>query len=98
MKNDEKVYMRLKNLQQQVSEWVEVYYKHLLKLANCFQVKVIDVFFTTNFKPCLQPYFRLVTIGMIRDTLIRHKEVTYEETLVEISQNVTTPFTTTCDL
>jgi len=78
MKNDEKVYMRLKNLQQ-VSEWVEVYYKRLLKLANFFQVKVIDVFFTTNFKLGLQPYFRLVTIGMIRDTLIRHKEVTCEE-------------------
>jgi hypothetical protein len=33
MKNDEKVYMQLKNLQQ-VGKQVEVYYEHLLKLAN----------------------------------------------------------------
>jgi hypothetical protein len=31
MKNDEEIYMELKNLQQQVGEWVEVYYEHLLK-------------------------------------------------------------------
>jgi hypothetical protein len=34
VKNDEKVYMQSKNLQQQVSEWVEVYYECLFKLAS----------------------------------------------------------------
>ncbi len=34
MKNDEEVYMQLMNFQQQVGEWVEVYYKRLLKLNN----------------------------------------------------------------
>jgi hypothetical protein len=89
VKNDEKVYMQLKNLQQQVSKWVEVYYKGLLKLANCLQVKTINVFFTINFKVGLQPYFRLATIGMMRDTLIKHKEVTCEENeLVITNYNV----------
>jgi len=46
----------------------------LLKPANNLQVKVIDVFLTTIFKTSLQPYFRLVTTSMTRDTLIKHKE------------------------
>jgi hypothetical protein len=81
VKNDEKFYMQLRNLHQQVGEQVEVYSKHLLKLANCLQVKAIDVFFTTIFSIGLQPYFILTTIGMTRDTLIKHKEVImiYEE-------------------
>jgi hypothetical protein len=81
MKNDEKIYMQLKNLQQQDGEWVEVYYKHLLKLAKCLQVKATNVFLITNFKASLQPHLRLATIGMTRDTFIKHKEVvmTYEK-------------------
>jgi hypothetical protein len=50
MKNDEKVYMQFKNLQQQDGEWVEVYYEPLLKLAMCLQVNAINVFVITNFK------------------------------------------------
>ncbi len=34
VKNDEKAYMQLWNIQQQIIECVEVYYEHLLKLAN----------------------------------------------------------------
>jgi hypothetical protein len=75
MKNDEKVYMQLKNLQQQDGEWVEVYYELLLKLATCSQINIINVFFITNFKANLQPYLKLATIGMTRDTFIKHKEV-----------------------
>jgi hypothetical protein len=41
VKNDEKIYMHLKNLQQQVGKRVKVYYKHLLKLANYLLVKVL---------------------------------------------------------
>jgi len=64
----------LKNLQQQVGEWVDIYYEGLLKLANYLQVKVIGVFLTMIFKASLQPYFELATICMTRDTLIKHKE------------------------
>jgi hypothetical protein len=53
----------------------------LLKFAKCLQVKAINVFLITNFKTSLQPYFKLATIGMTRDTLIKHKEfvMIYEE-------------------
>jgi hypothetical protein len=54
VKNDEEVYMQLKNLQQQVSERVEVYYECLLKLANYLQVKTTNVFSTNIFKSSLQ--------------------------------------------
>ncbi len=50
MKNNEEVYMRLWNIQQQTIECVEVYYEHLLKLINCLQGKTIDVFFTIIFR------------------------------------------------
>jgi hypothetical protein len=82
MKNDEKVYMQLKNLQQQDGKWVEVYYEHLLKLVTCLQVKAINVFLLQISKQSLQPYLRLATIGMTRDTFIKHKKVVliYEKT------------------
>jgi len=35
VKNDKKIYIQLRNLQQEVGEWVEIYYEHLLKLVNC---------------------------------------------------------------
>jgi hypothetical protein len=50
MKNDEKIYMQLKNLQQQDGEWVEVYYELLLKLATCSQINAINVFFYYKFQ------------------------------------------------
>jgi hypothetical protein len=58
--------MQLKNIQQQVGEQIEVYYKCLLKLVNCLQVKTIDVFLTTILKASLQPYFKLAIVGMTR--------------------------------
>jgi len=66
----------LKNLQQQVGEWVEVYYECLLKLTNYLHVKTTDVFFTTIFKIGLLPYLTLTTGGVKRDTLMEHKEAT----------------------
>ncbi len=63
-----------KNLQQEIGEWVEIYYKSLLKLANCSYVKATDVFYTTIFRTCLQPYLRLAIIGITKDTLIKHKK------------------------
>jgi hypothetical protein len=47
----------------------------LIEIANCLQVKTIDVFLTIVFRIGLLPYFRLITIGMKQDTLIEHKEV-----------------------
>jgi len=35
MKNDEEIYMQLRNLQRQIGKWVEVYYERLFKLINC---------------------------------------------------------------
>jgi hypothetical protein len=34
VKNDEKVYMQLRNIQQQTAEHAKVYYECMLKLAN----------------------------------------------------------------
>ncbi len=39
--------MQWRNFQQQVGEWIEVYYERLLKPANYLQVKATDVFLTT---------------------------------------------------
>jgi hypothetical protein len=50
--------------------------KCLLELAKCLQVKATNVFLTIIFKTSLQPYLRLATIGMTRNTLIKHKEIT----------------------
>jgi len=81
MKNDEEVYMQQRNLQQQIGEWVEVFYGRLLKLANNLQVKATDVFLIIIFIVDLQPYLILTTVGMVRNTLIKHKEtiIVYEE-------------------
>ena len=35
VKNDEEVYLQLRNIQRQIVECVEVYYEQLFKLANC---------------------------------------------------------------
>jgi hypothetical protein len=59
VKNDEEIYMQLKNFQQQVDEQIEIYYKRLLKLVNRLQVKAIDVFFTIISRAGLQPYLKL---------------------------------------
>jgi hypothetical protein len=74
VKNEKEVYMQLKNLQQQVGEWVEFYYERLLKLANYLQVKATNVFLTSIFITCLQPYLRLAIVSMAKNTLIKHEE------------------------
>jgi hypothetical protein len=66
--------MHLKNFQQQVGKWVKVYYKCLLKVANSVQVKANNVILNIIFKASLQPYLILATIGMTKDTMIKHKE------------------------
>lgn len=71
----------MQNIQQQIVEHVEVYYEHLLKLANCLQIRATCVFLTIVFKVGLLPYLWLTTIGMKCDTLIKHKKtaIVYEE-------------------
>ncbi len=44
-------------------------------MANCLQMKAINVFLTTIFRIGLQPYLRLATADMTRNTLIKHKEI-----------------------
>ncbi len=44
MPNDEHVYLLLKNLKQESTKRVEVYYETLLKLANSLQTPTIDNF------------------------------------------------------
>jgi hypothetical protein len=44
IKNNEKVYMQLCNIQQQIVECVEIYYECLLKLANCLHVRATNFF------------------------------------------------------
>jgi hypothetical protein len=65
----------LRNLQQQVGKQVEVYYKCLFKQAYHLKVEANDVFFTIIFGTNLQPYLRLATTSMIKDSFIKHKEV-----------------------
>jgi hypothetical protein len=48
----------------------------LLELANCLQVKAANVFLTTIFRVGLQPYFKLATSSMTKDTFIKYKETT----------------------
>ncbi len=48
LKNDEEVYMQLQNIQQQTTKRVEVYYDSL-KVTNCLQVKITNVFLTIFF-------------------------------------------------
>jgi hypothetical protein len=77
VKNDEKVYMQLWNIQQQIVESVEVYYERMLKLANCPQVITTNVFLTINCRVGLLLYFKLAITSMKWDTLIEHKETLY---------------------
>jgi hypothetical protein len=82
--------MQLQNIQQQTTERVEVYYEHMLKLANYLQVKTIDDFLTTIVKVGLLPYLRLTIAGMRINTLIEHKEavvVCEESELISLSYN-----------
>jgi hypothetical protein len=75
MKIDKEIYMQLRTFQQQVGEWVEVYFKHLVKLVNYLQVKAINLFLITIFRAGLQPYLRLTIARMARNTLSRIRKV-----------------------
>ncbi len=46
----------------------------IIEIANCLQVKTINVFLIIVFRIGLLPYLRLTTMGIKQDTLIEHKE------------------------
>ncbi len=54
---------------------MEIYYEHMLKLANCLQHQADDNLLTILFLTCLQPYLWIATTRMKKDTLFKHKEV-----------------------
>jgi hypothetical protein len=60
-----------------------IYYKIVLKLANCLQHKVNDSFFTTFLKMWLLPYLSVAIARMKHDMLLQHKKVaiTCEESI-----------------
>jgi len=45
-----------------------------IEIANCLQVKTIDVFLTIDFRIGLLPYLGLTTTGMKQFALIEQKE------------------------
>jgi len=67
--------MELKNMKQEETKRVEVYYERIQKLAHGLQVPTLDNFLTTIFRVGLQSYLRSASIGMKRLTLRHHKEV-----------------------
>jgi hypothetical protein len=83
MQTDEQVYMALCVINEGITEKVEVYYKRILKLANCLQYKANDRLFTIIFRDSFIPYLRVATVGIKRNSLFEHKEVavTCEESM-----------------
>jgi hypothetical protein len=67
--NDEQIYMELKNMKEEATKRVEVYYEQNQKLVHGLQVPTTNSFMTTVFKVSLQWYFRIATIGMKQLTL-----------------------------
>jgi hypothetical protein len=55
---------------------MEVYYERLLKLASSLQDMTTNNFQTTIFRSELQPYLRVTTTGMKKETLQQHMETT----------------------
>jgi hypothetical protein len=69
IQNDEQVYLQLKNMKQEKNERAEVYYERLLKLANSLKHKTTNSFLIIVFRSRLQPYLRVTTINMKKETL-----------------------------
>jgi hypothetical protein len=68
--------MELKNMEQEETERVEVYYERIQKLVHGLQVLTTDSFLTTVFRVSLQSYLWIETLGMKQPTLQQHKEAT----------------------
>jgi hypothetical protein len=70
------IFKALKNLKQESTQIVEVYYERLLKLADSLQTPTTNNFFTIVFQSRLQTYLHITMMGMKRETLQQHKEST----------------------
>jgi hypothetical protein len=75
LQNDEQVYLKLKNMQHEKNERVEVYYERLLKLANSLQHTTTNNFLTIVFRSRLQPYLH-VTIASMKREFFKLKQLT----------------------
>ncbi len=75
-RNDEQIYMELKNMKQEEIERVEVYYEQIQKLLHGLQVPTKDNIFTIVGKTSLQSSLKIATLLMKRSTLQQHNEAT----------------------
>ncbi len=75
VQTNEQVYMAFYVIKQGIIEKVEVYYKRILKLANCLQHKAKDNLLTIFYRVGLVPYLKVATIGMKCNSLFEHKEI-----------------------
>jgi negative regulator of genetic competence, sporulation and motility len=66
--------MELKNIKQEETAKVEVYYERIQKLAHGLQALKTNNFLTTMFKMGLQSYLKIVIARMKRSTLQQHNE------------------------
>jgi hypothetical protein len=62
--NDEQIYMEVKNMKQEETKRVEVYYEQIQKLAHGLQLPTTNNFLTIVFRVGLQSYFIIATIRM----------------------------------
>jgi hypothetical protein len=71
----DEVYMALKSIEQGPYEKVEVYYEHILKLANSLQDKAKDSLLVTFFQANVKPYLDVAMALAKCDNLFQQKEV-----------------------
>jgi len=74
IQNDEQIYMELKNIKQEETKKVEVYYEWIQKLAHGLQILTTNSFLTTMFRAGLQSYFIITTTRMKVINTKQHKE------------------------
>jgi hypothetical protein len=88
--NHKYIYMEFNNIKQGETQWVEVYYEHIQKLAHGLQTPTTYSFFTIMFWAWLQPYLNIATIAMKWTTLQQHKEATHlcEEGMTPIEAQI----------
>jgi hypothetical protein len=70
--NDKQIYMELKNMKQEETEKVEVYYERIQKLAHGLQALTTNNFLTTMFRVGLQSYLKIAIARMKQSTLQQH--------------------------
>ncbi len=90
--------MELKNMKQEKTKRVEVYYEWIQKLAHSLQIPTTYCFLTIMFRVGLQSYLRIMIVGMKWLTLQQHKDAKMlcEEgmTLVKARSALSVPWST----